>query len=154
MASMNDLPPLPPTAADAPAAAAPAELPTAAVLRQIVFSRAADLARSGRYRAAEMLLSDLVVFDPTVEIVDLLARIRAQQGRLAEAAVLWRRVVDVLEPRHEGAWAALARIAEVQRRAESRQIVRRTIASWPRKLARWLDAWRKGGNGRRRNGNE
>jgi hypothetical protein len=50
-----------------------------------------------------------------VAILDMLARIRAQQGAFLEAGSLWKRV-KLLEPEHEAAAAGLARLRALQRR--------------------------------------
>jgi len=52
-----------------------------------LLSRAKALAWQGRYENAELVLESLPHHSP--EALDLLARIRAQQGLLREAATLW-----------------------------------------------------------------
>jgi hypothetical protein len=80
------------------------------LLRNLALARATELARLGRYDEAESLVGGLE--NPAgmeSEIPDLLARIRAQQGRFADARRLW---TDVLckRPGHAGALEALARL--------------------------------------------
>ncbi|TDW95468.1 type VI secretion system protein ImpK [Kribbella pratensis] len=59
--------------------------------QQVALGRAAELARQGDLSGAATLLTDLE--DPSVEVLDLLARIRAQQRRWDEADALWAEVV-------------------------------------------------------------
>ena len=66
----------------------------AAITQQIALSQAADLARVGQYSQAEALL-DSLQGEETPEVLDLKARIRAQQGRLAEAQSLWERALTI-----------------------------------------------------------
>lgn len=55
--------------------------------RELALARATDLARAGRYDDAGTLLAD----DPSPAALDLLARMHAQRGRLAEADECWAR---------------------------------------------------------------
>lgn len=61
--------------------------PAAILINQALLSRATALARRGCYDSAELVLTGLPRDIP--EGLDLLARIRAQQGRMLEAAGLW-----------------------------------------------------------------
>lgn len=61
-----------------------------AIRQQVALARAAELARDGDLAGAATLLTDLD--DPSVEVLDLLARIRAQQKRWNEADALWAEV--------------------------------------------------------------
>jgi type VI secretion system protein ImpK len=81
------------------------------VLARLVLAQAARLARRGAYGAAEALLGESVVATsgPRADVLDLKARIRAQQGRWAEAEALWREVL-ALDPGHAQARVALARL--------------------------------------------
>jgi tetratricopeptide (TPR) repeat protein len=68
------------------------------LLELVILARATGLARAGRYKDAEMLLVDAVRgATPSPASLDLLARVRAQQGRLAEAEALWARA-EALDP--------------------------------------------------------
>ncbi|WP_327640564.1 hypothetical protein OHB24_19910 [Kribbella sp. NBC_00482] len=60
------------------------------IRQQVALARAAELARQGDLSGAATLLADLD--DPSVEVLDLLARIRAQQKRWDEADALWAQV--------------------------------------------------------------
>lgn len=85
----------------------------AALLRQVTLSQAARFAREGSYSAAEELLSGLLAADaPDLASLDLLARVRAQQGAFWDAASLWRKVQQ-LDPHHLGAVAGLERLRTV-----------------------------------------
>lgn len=91
---------------------------SSALLRQTVLSRAADLARFGRYSQAESLIMDIIQEDdPDIKpsVLDLLARIRAQQGRISEAESLWLKA-SKLAPSNEAYRDALERIADMQKR--------------------------------------
>ena len=60
------------------------------LLNEIVAAHAARLARAGRYAAAEELIQPAIASRPAApELLDLLARIRVQQGRAGDAAELW-----------------------------------------------------------------
>jgi type VI secretion system protein ImpK len=90
-------------------------LPLGNLVTQVVVSRATELARLGRYDDAESLLEALLPAGVPIAALDLLARMRAQQGRLAEAKALWRQVSQ-LKPGDSAAEAALARIARIERK--------------------------------------
>lgn len=94
----------------------PADASSAVLLRQVALSQATRLAREGSYAAAEELLSGLLATErPDVSVLDLLARIRVQQGALLDAESLWRKVLQ-LDPNHLGARAGLERLRGVQRK--------------------------------------
>lgn len=85
------------------------------MLRQVTLSQAAHLARAGHYASAEELLNGLqATGQPDAAVLDMLARIRAQQGLLSEAESLWRKVQQ-LAPSHIGAAAALKRLRDMRR---------------------------------------
>lgn len=79
-----------------------------ALLASVVRDRAAMLARQGQLAAAGELLA-AVAGDPGAQpsVLDLLARVRAQQGRLDEAAALWRQAL-VADPGNQHYRRALA----------------------------------------------
>lgn len=84
------------------------------LIDQMTLARAAELARAGHYAAAEEVLSidkDNTTYD--VATLDLLARIHAQQGRLAEAEKLWTRA-SVLDPANSAYVLALRRTASLR----------------------------------------
>ncbi len=94
---------------------AAAGVPLRSLLLQIRLSQATVLARAGRYSDAEILLSQLTGEEGTsIPALDLLARIRAQQGRLLDAEGLWRQAWQ-LDPANEAFKAGLDRIAGMQR---------------------------------------
>jgi type VI secretion system protein ImpK len=86
---------------------------------QIAVSRATELARAGRYDDAETLLRDLVPAGLPPMALDLLARIRAQQGRWAEAKTMWLQVSQ-LDPSDRAAQVGLERIARIEERHQLR----------------------------------
>ena len=66
------------------------------LLGRALLPKAAELARSGRYLEAECLLQHLVQEGSELPAVfDLLARIRAQQGRLLEAQSYWADAIQL-----------------------------------------------------------
>jgi hypothetical protein len=80
-----------------------------------VLAKAAALARAGRHTEAEHALEDLKGAESADPVVlDLLARIRAQQGRLAEAETLWSRALK-LAPENGGIALALETVRRLQR---------------------------------------
>lgn len=94
-----------------------------ALLSQLTFARATELARAGHYREAETVLSACGGGEAAsdAQALDLLARMRAQEGRLAEAEKLWTRARQ-LAPDNAAYHDALRRIASTQRRSARRQI--------------------------------
>jgi hypothetical protein len=83
---------------------------TTALRTGLAVSRAAAIARRGDLDAAAVLLTDLPDDDPAV--LDLLARIRAQQGRWPEADQHWARVLE-LDPANTTAARGRAVIAAI-----------------------------------------
>jgi len=87
-----------------------------AVLAQVYVARATELARSGSYLAAENILGGLEPKQAEVaSVLDLRARMGAQQGRLEEARGLWRRALE-RDPTNADYAAALGQIAKLERR--------------------------------------
>lgn len=77
---------------------------------------ASELARKGRYFDAESLLRNRLAAGRTEpEVLDLLARIKAQQGELREAEDRWRQASS-LDPDNESYRSGLRRLARIQRR--------------------------------------
>lgn len=77
--------------------------------------QAAELARVGRYEAAESLLSPMSnAIQDSPACLDLLARIRAQQGAFSEAEALWIKAAQ-LSPGVSEYDRALHRIAKARR---------------------------------------
>ncbi|MGH4023073.1 MAG: OmpA family protein [Pseudonocardiaceae bacterium] len=82
--------------------------------QELTVARATDLARSGHYAQAEQLLAPPARDTPmSAAELDLLARIHAQQGRLAEADDYWARAAQT--SRDSGAYRSQRqRIATLQ----------------------------------------
>jgi len=77
------------------------------ILNQVMLAQAMELARAGSYEAAEALIEPLRRDEFTGRIAtDLLARIRAQQKRFAEAHALWAELCQV-DPQNESYKGAL-----------------------------------------------
>jgi type VI secretion system protein ImpK len=98
------------------------------LLDQMTLARAAELARAGHYAEAEEILSagkDETRYGPVV--IDLLARIHAQQGRLEEAEKLWTRAV-LLDPANSTYVLALRRAAALRHGSRRPRIVLSLVA--------------------------
>jgi len=82
------------------------------LLSQLVLSRAIELARAGQYSRAEILI-EILRHEPCTSKVatELLARIRAQQRRFAEAYELWS-VLSEADPLNESYKLALTEVAK------------------------------------------
>jgi flagellar motor protein MotB len=87
-----------------------------AVLFQALLSRATVLAGRGRYADAENVLREVVTSGPDAStILDLIARIRAQQGQFSEATAMWKNALE-LNPENETYRAGIRRIEKIQNR--------------------------------------
>jgi type VI secretion system protein ImpK len=82
------------------------------VLARLALAQAARLARRGEYPPAEALLGEAAraTSGPRADILDLRARIHAQQGHMAEAEALWREALS-LDPGNSDFQAALSAVA-------------------------------------------
>jgi flagellar motor protein MotB len=95
------------------------------LLLRFSFYEAAELARSGNFVAAEAILQELLLSaNPPTPVLDLQARICAQQGCLHDASEFWRRALQK-EPANAAYQAALARLNRMQRQPIWLQMV------WP-----------------------
>ena len=95
---------------------APEIVEAASLAAQSALCRATELARAGRYEQAETALEAIFAgSQKPAQARDLLARISAQQGRLAEAQALWQEALRQ-DPASEACQVALRRIAAMQRR--------------------------------------
>ena len=89
---------------------------SAALIGEVVRGQAAALARSGRHEDAVRLLTELATGrDHTAAEHDLLARIRAQQGRFGDAERHWRTALALAGPT-DGAAAGLRRLQRLRTR--------------------------------------
>jgi hypothetical protein len=84
--------------------------------QEIQLARASELALSGRLLQAEALLVSKERFPNTWEELDLLARIRVREGKLADALQLWGRGATI--PTHSS--RAHACIASLQNYAAAK----------------------------------
>jgi len=86
------------------------------IARQVALSRATRLAGLGRYSEAEDLIAGLASGNnQVVPALDLMARIRAQQGRYDEAEALWVEAAR-LDPEEESFRTGLARLVKLRKR--------------------------------------
>jgi flagellar motor protein MotB len=98
------------------------------LLDQLTLARATELARAGRYAEAEKILSaDADETKHAPAALDLLAKMRAQQGHLAEAEKLWTRASQ-LEPSNNAYPIALRRAAALQQGSRRLGFMRPLIA--------------------------
>lgn len=87
-----------------------------ALISEIEIAKATDLAYRHHFDASEEILAGVLRGDEQPhQALDLLARIRAHQGRLQEAQSLWNRAV-VADPANESYRVALSRITEINQR--------------------------------------
>jgi predicted Zn-dependent protease len=79
----------------------------------LILARAAALARKGELKTAETLLMPLASNpEATTNILDLLAKVYAQQWKIAEAQSLWLRALNI-EPSNKHFLRALIRCADL-----------------------------------------
>ncbi len=98
------------------------EITRAALIGEVVRGQAAALARSGRHDDAVSLLADLATGrDHTAAEHDLLARIRAQQGRFGDAERHWQAAL-ALPDSPQGAAAGLRRLDRLRTRPGSGRV--------------------------------
>lgn len=83
-----------------------------------VILRSYALSLAGLHNEAESLLTSDVAALKSVAGLDLLARLRVEQGDDASARLLWQQVLEI-EPKHEGALAAI-RTLDTPWRAKAR----------------------------------
>jgi type VI secretion system protein ImpK len=101
------------------------EAHAATLMAQALLSRATSLARLGSYDSAELVLSSLPRTLP--EAVDLLAKIRAQQGRMRAAAELWTEAL-CLDPSNARYRSSLRRAEQGPWRRRSRPLLVAIVA--------------------------
>ncbi|MDP2950550.1 MAG: LysM peptidoglycan-binding domain-containing protein [Chloroflexota bacterium] len=87
------------------------------VLDTVALCQATRLARQGRLADAQQLLAAHAQrLDARTVVLDLLAKVHAQQGRLVEAGKLWTRALQT-DPANPAMAAALAKATGAQRHA-------------------------------------
>lgn len=92
------------------------DAPLRALLLEARFAQAVNLARAGHYSEAENVLAGMAQEESAAPMrLDLLARIRAQQGKLLEAEALWAQAAQVA-PDNGSFRAARERTARLQNR--------------------------------------
>lgn len=88
--------------------------PIDSLLDKFALANATALARAGNYMDAESHLMEIMRGEKThPQVLDLLARIKAQQGRLREAEDYWRQALKH-DPMNEACIAGLRHIASMQ----------------------------------------
>lgn len=97
----------------------------AALLQQAVLAQAAALARSGRYAEAEAVLAELK-YDASSQVLDLQAKIRAQQGKLVEAVELWKKA-ETRTPGRADYAAAQRRAARLSAEPKLKKLLRPSL---------------------------
>ena len=101
------------------------EAHTATLMAQALLSRATGLARLGKYDSAELVLSSLPRTLP--EVLDLFAKIRAQQGRMFAAAELWTEALR-LDPSNAGYRSSLRKAEQGPWQRRIRPLLVATVA--------------------------
>lgn len=93
------------------------------VLFEVELARATDLACAGHLDESEKILAEILrEGEQAPKVLDLLARIRARQGRISEAESIWRNAL-ASDPTSEAYKSALARIAQIQTPRKLRPVV-------------------------------
>ena len=84
-------------------------------VHSMIVARAASVAREGHLSKAEELLSPLTTYDhSSVEAINLLGKVYAQQGMMERAKALWKRALEI-DPLNAEAVKALERCTLLQR---------------------------------------
>jgi flagellar motor protein MotB len=87
-----------------------------AFFAQLVLARATVLARKGLYSASESLLKSLPDGDKArIPVLDLLARIHAQNGRFSDAEHMWKRIIEIDSANQDGL-RGIRRVAKMRNR--------------------------------------
>lgn len=85
------------------------------LIEQTSLARAADLARAGKYKEAEAVINEAMHSGKaTPVLLDLLAKIHAQQGNWDQAEAAWK-VAHQLDPQNEAYAASLQRVTQSRR---------------------------------------
>jgi Uma2 family endonuclease len=96
--------------------------PLRELLDQLIFAQAAELAARGDYTEAERLLKEEIsAARRRPDVLDLLARIAAQQGKYSQAVDLWRQAARLAPEYRERCEAGLTRIAILLNKQQERQ---------------------------------
>lgn len=85
------------------------------ILDRLEFETARNLARNGFFRDAQMILTGLLRKSQEPHVLDLLARIYAQQGRIDEAKTLWEKAI-LLDPTNAEYAQGMAFISKMQQK--------------------------------------
>lgn len=96
------------------------------LLDQLEFERARNLAEVGNYAEAKMILIKLLQITNTPTVMDLLARIYAQQGLINEARSMWEKAL-MIDPINPDYVKALAYIALKQENISNTQLTRKRL---------------------------
>jgi flagellar motor protein MotB len=83
------------------------------ILRESEMAESARLAYAGQYKEAEIKLVQLAKRQPDHAILDLLARVRVQQGDLIQAELLWRQALEY-QPNCKDCLNAIAEIQQLR----------------------------------------
>lgn len=119
-------------------------------INSLIIAKAATLARQGMLSKAEELLTPLVQGEgDSIEAINLLAKIHAQQGSIHEAKGLWTRILEQ-DPYHTDAAKALERCAllrESRRRPRMNYLVHISVVAVAGVIAAFLWIQPPAGNG-------
>jgi len=104
------------------------------LIEVLIGAQAAELARQGQLKQAEAFLYPLTQQrEVSPFIIDLLARILAQQNRIDEAKMLWQRAL-MMQPDNEAFQKAIARCDQIKR-------FQLRLSFWRMTLMSFIVAW-------------
>lgn len=96
------------------------------LLDQLEFERARSLAKTGNYSEAQTILRKLLQTANSPTVIDLLARIYAQQGLLNDARSMWEKALTI-DPKNPDYVKGLAYITSMQEEILETRLTRKRI---------------------------
>lgn len=96
------------------------------LLDQLEFERARNLAESGNYSEAKTILLKLLQAANNPTVMDLLARINAQQGLLNDAHTLWEKALTI-DPNNPEYVKGLAYVTSMKGKISNTRLIRKQI---------------------------
>ncbi len=104
------------------------------ILRESELAECTRLAYEGKYKEAEVKLIQLAKKNPDHAILDLLARVRIQQGDLIQAELLWRQALEY----QPGCKECLSAIEEVHQLRALKIDPKKRVESEMRRTFTWI----------------
>jgi len=96
------------------------------ILDQIEFERARNLAENGNYSEAITILLKLLKAENSPKVMDLLARIYAQQGLIHDARSMWEKALTI-DPKNPDYVKGLAYITSKQENISNTRLIRNRL---------------------------